>query len=196
MDKQIDLYKKLQDILEVRDSIYKKICFTTFRKCGKLLRIKYPIHIIGGKYIELGDNVILDRNVRMEAWDEYSGVKYNPKIIVGNNVCFNPDCHIGCINKMKIGNNVLIGAGVLITDHSHGKINTDALKKVPNMRRLYSKGNVIIQDNVWIGERAVILSGVTIGKNAIIGANAVVTKDIPDNAVVVGSPAKVIKILS
>ena len=62
-------------------------------------------------------------------------------------------------------------------------------------RKLISKGPVIISDNVWVGEGVVILPDVSIGKNAIIGANTVVTKDVPDNAVVAGNPAKLIKIL-
>ena len=60
---------------------------------------------------------------------------------------------------------------------------------------MYSKGPVIIQDNVWIGEKATILPGVTIGEGAIIGANSVVTKDVPAKSLVVGCPAKIVKTL-
>lgn len=63
------------------------------------------------------------------------------------------------------------------------------------MRPLFSKGIVIIEDNVWIGDKATILSGVKIGKGAIIGANAVISKDVPAYGVAVGNPAKVIKII-
>ena len=60
-------------------------------------------------------------------------------------------------------------------------------------RILKSKGRITIQDNVWIGDNAVILSGVTIGEGAIVGANSVVTKDVPPFTVVGGVPARIIK---
>lgn len=66
----------------------------------------------------------------------------------------------------------------------------------PELRKLSSKGPVIIKDNVWIGDGVTILPGVTIGVNAIVGANSVVNKDIPDNAIAAGVPAKVIRYLN
>lgn len=66
-------------------------------------------------------------------------------------------------------------------------------KIAPNKRPLVSKGTVVIEDNVWIGEMVCIMPGIRIGKSSIIGANAVVTKDVPSYCVVGGNPAKVIK---
>lgn len=77
--------------------------------------------------------------------------------------------------------------------HSHGKLNKTDIKKVAIERRLYSKGNIIIEDNVWIGEGCVILPNVKIGQNSVIGANTVVTKDVPRNSIVVGNPGRVIR---
>lgn len=172
---------------------YSKVIKRKFKKCGKNFRSEFLFYGKGYSYIEVGNNVNFDRGARVEAWDQYQGAKYKPEIIIGNNVDINPYCHVGAINKIVIGDNVLVGTGVLITDHSHGNITADALRLPPGKRRLYSKGAVIIKNNVWIGEHAAILPGVTIGENAIIGANAVVTKNVPANAVVGGNPAKVIK---
>ena len=69
----------------------------------------------------------------------------------------------------------------------------ESMKKSPVEREIYSKGAVRIGNNVWIGDKATILPGVTIGDGVIIGANSVVTKNIPDYCVVGGNPAKVIK---
>ena len=63
----------------------------------------------------------------------------------------------------------------------------------PKLRRLYSKGPIVIGDNVWIGDKVIILDGVKIGNNSIIAAGTVVTKDVPDFCVVAGNPAKIIK---
>lgn len=163
------------------------------KACGKNIHVECPIYLKGEKYISLRNDIILDRNTRIEAWDYFEGKNYKPEIIIGNHVYLNPDCHIGAINKIHIEDNVLIGAGVLITDHSHGRVQDKELSIPPRKRKLYSKGPVIIKSGVWIGEHAAILPGVTIGENAIIGANSVVTKDVPARAVVVGNPAKVIK---
>lgn len=163
--------------------------------CGRNFIIEQPCILRGENHITIGDNATFFRNARIEAWDSYEGRKYTPQILIGNNVCFNPSCHIGSINRIVIGDNVLAGAGVLITDHFHGKIESESLKLPPRRRKLYSKGPVIIKNNVWIGEHAAIMPGVTIGENVIIGANAVVTHDVPANAIVGGSPAKIIRVL-
>lgn len=174
---------------------YSRTVDKKFKKCGKNFHSELFFYGKGYEYIEIGNNVSFNRNVRIEAWDFYQGIKYKPVIKIGNNVGINPDCHIGAINKVVIEDNVLMGAGILITDHYHGNISSDELSIPPVKRKLYSKGEVIIGRNVWIGEHAVILPGVKIGENAIIGANAVVTKDVPANAVVGGNPARVIKML-
>ena len=151
--------------------------------------------IKNAKYISVGKNFYSLYNLRIEAWDSYAGHQFSPEIIIGDNVNMNTDCHIGCINKVVIGDNVLMASRIYISDHFHGEINAAALSLPPMRRPLYTKGPVIIEENVWIGEGVCIMPGVTIGANAIIGANAVVTKDVPANAVVGGNPARVIRML-
>ena len=75
----------------------------------------------------------------------------------------------------------------------HGEINEETIKLHTYNRELYSKGGITIEDNVQIGENCVILPGVTIGRNSLVGAGSVVTKSIPPYSVAVGNPAKVIK---
>ena len=115
------------------------------------------------------------------------------EIIIGANAVIGDYFHIGAIQKLQIGQNVLIGRYVLINDHSHGDL-ADSKNGIPPVdRTLKSKGRITIKDNVWIGDNAAILSGVTIGEGAIVGANSVVTKDVPPYTVVGGVPAQVIK---
>jgi acetyltransferase-like isoleucine patch superfamily enzyme len=164
---------------------YFKDCSTAF--------FRRPIYIIGGKYISLGANFTCESRCRIEAWDKHNGVVFLPSICIGNNVSLSYNCHIGAINKIIIQDNVLIGSNVFITDHSHGDASKEELKISPNKRILFSKGPVIIEENVWIGENVTILPGVTIGKNSIIGANTLVIKSIPANCVAVGNPARIVK---
>lgn len=90
-----------------------------------------------------------------------------PQPIIGNNVSYNYYCHIGCLNKIVIGDNVMLGSRVVIEAHSHGT--TDYLNMHVAKRKLHSKGPIIIEDNVWIGENACILENGRIGKCSIIG---------------------------
>ena len=103
------------------------------------------------------------------------------KIIIGNHVEMS-GCSIVCNDSVMIGNNVLFGANCQIGDRD-GHQDRYASKPAP----------IIIEDGVWLGMNVTVLKGVTIGKNTIIGANSLVTKDIPANCIAVGSPCKVIK---
>ena len=86
-----------------------------------------------------------------------------------------------------------MGRWVTILDNSHGETGYKSLIITPHERQLYSKGKIIIEDNVWIGDKVTILSGVKIGIGSIIGANSVVTKDIPPYSIAAGVPSKIIK---
>jgi len=164
-----------------------------FKSFGVNSVIPQSISVKNPQYISIGKNFGAVCNLRIEAWDEYMGELFSPEIVIGDNVNMNNDIHIGCINKIIIGDNVLMASRIFISDHFHGSITEEDLNTNPAQRRLFSKGPVVIGNNVWIGEGVCIMPGVTIGHNAILGANTVVTKDIPANAVVGGIPAKIIK---
>lgn len=166
-----------------------------FRHIGKNSYIEYPAVIHGANNITIGDNFYCFARIRLEAFERHLNNKYNPKIAIGDNVSINYDCHIGCVNEITIGNNVLIASKVFITDHFHGTIDENGIRIPPSSRELVSKGPVIIGDNVWIGENVSIMPNVVIGKNSIIGCNSVVTKNVPANSIVAGVPAKVIRML-
>ena len=172
-----------------------KTNFSIERLChypeGESMNLPLPHHILGAQYMQIGRHFSSLPGLRMECLDEYHGQHFSPKLLIGEGVSFNSYCHVGVINRVEIGDNVMIGSFVLITDHSHGEL---ARSEIPFAERpLLSKGPVIIEDNVWIGEHACIMPGVTIGEGSIIGANAVVTHDVPPYSVAVGVPAKVVK---
>lgn len=180
-------------VLRVRDRFYSFWISKYLNDCDITSNFQYPSFIKGGEYIKVGKNFFAGCRFRIEAWDTYENDKFKPKIQIGDNVAFNPNCHVGCINNITIENNVLIGSNVLITDHSHGKTNLADLNIKPAKRRLYSKGAILIEHDVWIGENSVILPNVIIGHNCVIGANSVVTKSIPPYCIAGGNPAKIIK---
>ncbi|MET3688006.1 maltose O-acetyltransferase [Priestia megaterium] len=125
-----------------------------------------------------GENVYVEPNIRVD---------YGYNIFVGENFFANFDCVILDICKVSFGDNCLLGPGV------HIYTATNPID--PNERnsgKEYAKP-IIFEDNVWTGGSSVINSGVTIGDNVVIASGSVVTKDVPNNVVVGGNPAKIIK---
>ena len=109
-------------------------------------------------------------------------------IKLGKNVFINHACSFLDLGGIRIEDHVMIGPRVNITSENH--------PVDPLTRKTMVPGAVLIQENAWIGAGATILPGVTVGKNAVVAAGAVVTKDVPPNTVVAGVPAKVVKQLS
>lgn len=152
------------------------------------------LHLIGPEYISIGKDCYIGSRVQLTAWDSsYIGGENKPEIIIGDGVSIGDESQVTAINRIVIGNGVLTGKKVLITDNTHGDIARAQMDKAPLKRRVVSKGPVIIGDNVWIGEKATIVANVTIGQGAVIAANSVVTKSVPPYCVVAGCPARIIK---
>lgn len=178
---------------QIRKKIYSGWISRNFEHFGNS-NIKPPMRYFrGGKYISVGNDTTIGKNVILTAWDKYGTDFFSPQIIIGDSCSIGDEANITAINSIYIGNNVLTGREILITDNSHGESEKMLSNIPPAKRSLYSKGPVIIDDNVWIGDKASILPGVHIGAGCIIAANAVVTKDIPPYCVVAGVPAKIIK---
>lgn len=176
-------------------SLFNRYIKTLFHYCGNGLSIAPSLEYMGLNNVSIGNNFSAGERLKLRTFDRWGNTTFIPSITIGDNVNIETDCHISAINSVTIGNNVLIASFVYISDHSHGNVNDDWEGRAPLEQSLYSKGPVIIEDNVWLGEKVTVLPGVHIGHGAIIGANSVVTKDIPAYAVAVGSPAKVLKIL-
>ena len=175
-----------------------KRCFLkeSIKKLGNNYSIHSSVSFKNPKYMSIGDDFYVAEGSIIEAWDSYNDIYYTPEIIIGNNVRIGRHCHIGAINKIVIGDNCLLGSYILLMDHAHGKSILSQTDIPPAQRDLYSKGSIILGRNVWIGEKATILAGVEIGDCSIIGANTVVTKDVPPYCVFAGNPGKVVKFIN
>lgn len=112
---------------------------------------------------------------------------YGRNIYLGDHVFLNFSCTILDCNEVRIGHHVMIGPGVQIYTAAH------LLEAEPRIRGLEVAKPITIEDNVWLGGSAILLPGVRIGRNAVVGAGAVVSRDVPANTVVAGNPARVIR---
>ena len=164
-----------------------------FKEISSDVTFTKPFTLLGGEYISIGEGTSFGKNTTLTAWDSYQGEKMEPSIKIGKNCFLGEFNHITSVNSIIIGDDLLTGRWVTITDNSHGMTDYDSLHIAPIKRKIYSKGAVIIGNNVWIGDKATILSGVTIGDGVVIAANSVVTKDVPAYSVVGGIPAKILK---
>jgi len=125
-----------------------------------------------------GENVYMEPNIRVD---------YGYNIFVGENFSANFDCVILDVCEVRFGDNCMLAPGVHVYTATHPLDPTER-----NSGKEYAKP-IIFGDNVWIGGSAVINPGVSIGDNVVIASGSVVTKDVPNNVVVGGNPAKIIK---
>jgi acetyltransferase-like isoleucine patch superfamily enzyme len=155
--------------------------------------IRRPFDIRNKRFIKLGAGFTSGRGCRIEAFpgDGAQGTV----ISIGKDVQINDYVHISGVKRIFIGDNVLMASKIFISDLNHGNYSGESQDDphvVVAKRALHSK-DVIIEENVWIGESCSILPGTTIGKCSIIGANSVVSKSIPAYSIAVGNPARVVK---
>lgn len=179
----------LNKIYRTLYTLYKK---KKFAACGKITLMP-RINVIGGQHIYIGDRVFVAKDCVLATWPKHNGLEFHPQIIIEDEVTIGEGAHITAINKIVISKGTLLGKYVTISDNSHGQSTFDELIIRPTKRCLFSKGPVVIEENVWIGDKATILPNIIIGKGSIIGAGAIVTKNVPPYSVVVGNPGKVIK---
>lgn len=158
-----------------------------FGRYGSKSLISAPAIIGGEKGIYIGERTTILNNSRLQNF--YLG-DVSPEIVIGN------DCYI-CYyftvlnaSRVTIGNDVLIASHVLISSENHG---IDPESEIPYMHQSLISKPVMIGNGCWIGEKVIILPGVTIGNKCIIGAGSVVTHSIPDYSIAVGNPARVVK---
>lgn len=163
---------------------------------GENPKLSFPIFSYGLENVSIGDNFECGQRLKIRTFSEWGKDKFQPKLIIGNNVHIESDCHISAVNGVEIGNDVLIASFVFISDHQHGRGDFTDIETPPLKRCLYSRGKIRIEDKVWIGEKVTILPGVTIGECSVVGAGSVVTKDIPPHCVAAGSPARIIRRLA
>jgi len=149
-----------------------------------------PWHVkLYGNHIRIGEQIHIiaasDRKVALTTWD-FDGEQGH--ISIGDYCLICPGVRIDSANSIEIGDNCMFAAGAYLTDadwHDHYDRTRPIGKSAP----------IVLEDNVWIGEGAMVAKGVTIGANSIVGARALVLRDVPANTIVGGNPAKSLKTL-
>jgi len=165
---------------KLRARVYRKM----LASCGRNVAFGPGVEVFGAENITLGDNVSFFRLCRLAAHNGGS-------IVMGSNISINTNTTIAAADggRIVIGNYVMIAQNVVLraSDHGHDRID------IPMMQQGHTGGEIIIEDDVWVGANAVITRNVRIGAHSIIAAGAVVTKDVDPYSVVGGVPARLIR---
>ena len=144
----------------------------------------------GTEKMVIGKDCFFGEGTELTALGHHFDQQLNASLTIGNHVRCVGGCRITCAGKITLGNDVLLGPDVFITDHNHG-MNPDT-KGGYSAQPLVIK-DVVIGEGVWLGQRVCVMPGVTVGAHSIVGANSVVTYDVPPYSIAVGAPARVVK---
>jgi acetyltransferase-like isoleucine patch superfamily enzyme len=159
-----------------------------FASLGRHPFIVKPWHIeIFGGPVHIGHHITLlgcsDKKTRLTVWSDKTGID---GIVIGDHVLISPGVRISAAQSIRIGDSCMLASHVYITDSDwHGIYD----RSLP----CGEVGPVVLEQNVWVGDSAIVCKGVRIGENSIVGAGSVVTSDIPANVIAAGNPARVIK---
>lgn len=180
-----ELYSKIKRFLYGR--CWRLLFGSGFKRFGHGALILFPLKVQGARYIELGDGVV----VHDRAWLLATRIDdhHTPRLIIDDGACVGHFAHIVCVRRVRIGKDVLLADKVYISDNVH---TYEDLSKPVIRQPVAFKGEAEIGDGSWLGENVCVV-GAIIGRHCIVGANSVVTTDIPDYSIAVGTPAKVIK---
>lgn len=162
-----------------------------FRRIGTGSVVSTPYHLINSEQVTVGTNVLIRKGMRMEVLDRPDGREAT--ITIGNNVNIEQNFHIICQNKIIIGENVSItgNCAVVDTTHPHGGEATKTGSGID-----FNDDEVVIERNVFIGFGSIVLPGTKIGAGSYVGAMSVVKGVFPEQSLIYGSPAKLMKTLA
>ena len=178
--------------VRARAKLFTLLCRGDFRRIGSRTTLHLPVQLHGTQHIDLGSRVFVGPNSWLEvlAPDEARSV---PAIQIGDGTSIAGFCTITSHRSVIIEPNVLIARYAYISDHTHAHSSCDRPIKEQGIAKV---APVRIREGAWLGQNVVICPGVTIGRNAVIGANSVVRDDVPDYCVAVGAPARVVRCIS
>jgi acetyltransferase-like isoleucine patch superfamily enzyme len=178
---------KSRILVFIRRKVYYLLNRNKYKFLSSKAYVQKLLRVDGSDRITIEKNVIIQRMTWIAAVPLTNDI--NCHLLIGEGSIIGHFNHIYAVGEIEIGKNVLTADKVFISDNQHEFIDTTVPILSQGIRQL---SKVKIGDGSWIGENVCIL-GASIGKNCVIGANSVVTKDIPDYCVAVGSPARVIK---
>jgi lipopolysaccharide O-acetyltransferase len=172
--------------VRVRDKLFSLASAGGYASFGSNSVIQLPVRVHGASRIAVGSGVFVGAN----SWLQVLSGGEGPAITIGDGAAIAGHCVLSATESITIGSNVSLARNVYIADHTHAYTEADRPVLAQGLAGI---SGVEIGDGAWLGENVTVLPGVRIGCGAVVGANSVVGSDIPDYALALGAPARVVR---
>lgn len=181
------LYKLSHRYYQIKALLYYR---PMFGRLGKGTALRKPLLILNPQYMQIGEHVLIREGARLEA--VVSNPHKPPALVIGDHAHIEQNVHIICHRRVLIGANVTITGNCAIVDVTHPYWDVHDPRRIGE--RIQDEDSYVeIQEGAFLGMGVVVLPNVVIGRRAVIGANSVVTCDIPEYCVAAGAPARVLR---
>jgi acetyltransferase-like isoleucine patch superfamily enzyme/acyl carrier protein len=173
--------------IRARDKLFSLAVGGSFRSFGANTVIQLPVRLKNERRIAIGSGCFVGAGSWLQVLD---GTSDGPAIVIGDGFDASGHCVLSAVESIRIGRNVSVARNVYVSDHTHVYDDTE--------RAVLDQGttppeSVEIGDGAWLGENVMVFPGVRIGRGAVVGANSVVTSDVPDFSLAAGAPARVVR---
>lgn len=166
---------------------YSLLAAGAFAEFGRATVIEPPVRLEGERHIAIGSRVF----VGADSWLHVEEPCEVPVALsIGDGTNISGHCVLSAAHSVRVGRDVLMARGVYVSDHSHAFATRGRPVLAQGIDRI---APVVIEDGAWLAENVVVCPGVTIGRGAVVGANSVVTSDVPTGAVAAGAPARIVR---
>lgn len=170
----------------IRNKLFALTAGRAFASFGARSVVELPVRVSGERFITVGSDVY----VGADSWLQVIGDAGTVALSIGDRVSIAGSCVLSAVRSVRVGPGALLARNVYIADHSHHYSDTTQPVRDQGVTRVEP---VEIGAGAWLGQNVVVGPGVRIGRGAVVGANSVVLADVPDHAVAVGAPARVVK---
>lgn len=174
----------------VRDKLFSLTARGSFEHFGRRSVIQLPVRLSGEARISVGDDVFVGAGSWLQVLDAVDPSGSGTAIEIGSGTSIAGTCVLSAASRISLGRSVLLARNVYIADHVHAYEDAGVPVLDQGLTRV---APIEIGDGAWLGQNVVITPGVRVGRGAVVGANSVVRDDVPDFAVAVGAPARVVR---
>jgi len=177
-------------LTRLRDKLFSLLVGGSFAHFGRRSVIQLPVRLSGEARISVGDDVFVGAGSWLQVLATGGARSTEVAIEIGSGTSIAGSCVLSAASRIRLGRSVLLARNVYIADHMHAYEEAGRPVLDQGVTRVEP---VEIGDGAWLGQNVVVSPGVRIGRGAVVGANSVVREDVPDFAVAVGAPARVVR---
>jgi len=175
----------------VRDKAFAALVFRpTFAAFGPGSVIQLPVRLSGEGHVCVGADVFVGAGSWIQVLERDAPTGVDPEIVIGDGTSIAGSCVLSAACSIHVGRRVLMARNVYVADHGHAFADIGAAVLDQGLRDIRP---VVIGDGAWLGQNVFVAPGVSIGRGAVIGANSVVLSDVPDHAIAVGAPTRIVR---